>query len=96
LDLLGVKLSLRLVVDAPARLVVDAPAGVLTPEVKAALLAHKPALLARLEQSSPAAPPEVAAACRLERLAQLFAEAARDPYTALEREAISWEGSLRD
>jgi hypothetical protein len=40
LDTLGVRLS--------ARLVVDAPYGVLTPEIKSALSAHKPALLARL------------------------------------------------
>ena len=40
LDRLGVRLSVRLVVDAPV--------GVLTPEVKAALADHKPALLALL------------------------------------------------
>jgi hypothetical protein len=40
LDRLGVKLSLRLVVDAPV--------GVMTEELKAALLAHKPRLLALL------------------------------------------------
>jgi TubC N-terminal docking domain len=40
LERLEVKLSLRLVVDAPA--------GAITPEVKAALADHKPALLARL------------------------------------------------
>jgi hypothetical protein len=40
LDGLGVKLSLRLRVDAPA--------GVITPEVKAELERHKPSLLARL------------------------------------------------
>ena len=40
LDHLGVKLSLRLVVDAPA--------GVMTPEIKTALAAHKPRLLALL------------------------------------------------
>ncbi len=36
----GVKLSLRLVVDAPR--------GVMTDQIKAALAAHKPTLLARL------------------------------------------------
>jgi hypothetical protein len=40
LDVRGVRLT--------ARLEVDAPAGVLTPELRAALSAHKPALLARL------------------------------------------------
>jgi hypothetical protein len=51
LDRLGVKLSLRLVVDAPA--------GVLTPEIKAALAAHKPALLEMLAvvDDRPAGPP---------------------------------------
>jgi hypothetical protein len=46
LDHLGVKLSLRLVVDAPA--------GVMTEEIKAALAAHKPHLLAMLAGESPA------------------------------------------
>jgi hypothetical protein len=50
---LGVRLSLRLVVDAPA--------GVMTPEVIDALKAHKPRLLASLAQSDdqtdPAGPP---------------------------------------
>jgi hypothetical protein len=53
LDRLGVKLSLRLVVDAPA--------GVLTEELKAALAAHKPRLLALLagvdDRTGPAGPP---------------------------------------
>lgn len=40
LDALGVRLSLRLRVDAPR--------GVLTPELTAALAAHKPTLVARL------------------------------------------------
>jgi hypothetical protein len=40
LDRLGVKLSLRLVVDAPT--------GALTPEIKSALVNHKPDLLSRL------------------------------------------------
>ena len=40
LEARGVKLSLRLVVDAPR--------GVLTDQIKTALAAHKPALLARL------------------------------------------------
>jgi hypothetical protein len=46
LDRLGVKLSLRLVVDAPA--------GVMTEEVMAALAAHKLRLLAMLGGESPA------------------------------------------
>jgi hypothetical protein len=40
LDRLGVKLSLKLVVDAPAR--------VISPEIKAALATHKPRLLVLL------------------------------------------------
>ncbi len=40
LEAKGVKLSLRLVVDAPR--------GVMTDQIKTALVAHKPALLARL------------------------------------------------
>ena len=40
LEARGVKLSLRLVVDAPR--------GVVTDQIKTALAAHKPALLARL------------------------------------------------
>jgi hypothetical protein len=40
LETLGVKLSLRLVVDAPR--------GALTEEMRTALVAHKPMLLARL------------------------------------------------
>ena len=40
LEARGVKLSLRLVVDAPR--------GVMTDQIKAALAVHKPALLARL------------------------------------------------
>jgi len=40
LEARGVKLSLRLVVDAPR--------GVMTDQIKAALAAHKPTLLARL------------------------------------------------
>jgi hypothetical protein len=44
LDAGGVSLSLRLVVDAPR--------GVLTEELKAALLAHKPLLLARLGRTA--------------------------------------------
>ena len=46
MDCLGVRLSLRLVVDAPA--------GVMTEEVMAALAAHKPRLLAMLGGESPA------------------------------------------
>ena len=60
LDRLGVRLSLRLVVDAPA--------GVMTRELKAALAAHKPRLLAQLagvdsrahrahDRTDPAGPP---------------------------------------
>src|SRR5262245_42412601 len=52
---LGIKLSLRLRVDAPA--------GVLTEELKAALAAHKPALLSLLagvdDRPGPAGPPAV-------------------------------------
>jgi TubC N-terminal docking domain len=55
LDRLGVKLSLR-----GDRLAVDAPAGVMTEEIKAALAAHKPALLAMLagldDRTDPAGP----------------------------------------
>ena len=40
LDVRGVKLSLRLMVDAPR--------GALTDQIKSALAAHKPSLLARL------------------------------------------------
>jgi tubulysin polyketide synthase-like protein len=40
LDVRGVKLTLRLVVDAPR--------GALTDQIKSALAAHKPSLLARL------------------------------------------------
>jgi hypothetical protein len=50
LERLGVKLSLRLVVDAPA--------GVMTPEVKHALATHKPALLAMLAVGSPPVRPD--------------------------------------
>jgi hypothetical protein len=53
LDRLGVRLSLRLVVDAPA--------GVMTPEILAALVAHKPRLLALLtgvdDRADPTGPP---------------------------------------
>jgi hypothetical protein len=53
LDRLGVRLSLRLVVDAPA--------GVMTGELKSSLAAHKPALLAMLaradDRPGPAGPP---------------------------------------
>jgi hypothetical protein len=45
LDSLGIELSARLDADALARLVVDAPAGVVTPEIRAALANHKPALM---------------------------------------------------
>jgi hypothetical protein len=52
LDRLGVKLSAR-----GDRLHFQAPAGALTPEIKAALVLHKPALLARLEkEASPTRP----------------------------------------
>ena len=56
LDRLGVVLSAR-----GDRLVIDAPAGALTPEIKAALATHKPALLARLADPpwSPRRPPAV-------------------------------------
>jgi site-specific DNA-methyltransferase (adenine-specific) len=47
LDRLGVRLSLR-----GDRLVADAPAGSLTGEIKAALLAHKPALVALLARGN--------------------------------------------
>lgn len=53
LDRLGVKLSLRLVVDAPA--------GVMTPEIKAALAVYKPRLAATLaavdDRTDPDRPP---------------------------------------
>jgi hypothetical protein len=50
LDRLGVKLSLQLVVGAPA--------GAMTPEVKHALATHKPALLAMLAVGSPPVRPD--------------------------------------
>jgi hypothetical protein len=50
LDRLGVKLSIRLVVDAPA--------GAMTPEVKDALATHKPTLLALLAIGSPLVHPD--------------------------------------
>jgi hypothetical protein len=56
LDRLGVQLTLRLVVDAPA--------GVLTAEIKTSLAAHKPRLLAMLagadDQVKPQPQPAVA------------------------------------
>ncbi len=81
LDRLGVSLSLRLVVDAPV--------GVMTPEVKSALLAHKPALLALLVATPPAPPPEVfvASPALLARFAALAALPA-DDYDREERAAI--------
>jgi hypothetical protein len=50
LDHLGVNLSVRLVVDAPA--------GAMTPEVKEALATHKPTLLALLALGLPAVHPD--------------------------------------
>jgi TubC N-terminal docking domain len=50
LDRLGVNLSIRLVVDAPA--------GAMTPEVKNALATHKPTLLALLAIGSPPVHPD--------------------------------------
>jgi hypothetical protein len=50
LERLGVKLSLRLVVDAPA--------GAMTPEVKEALATHKPSLLVLLTSGSPTVRPD--------------------------------------
>lgn len=44
LDALGVRLSVRLVVDAPR--------GVLTPEIRDALAVHKPLLLLRLSREA--------------------------------------------
>jgi TubC N-terminal docking domain len=50
LDALGVKLTLRVVVEAPA--------GVLTPEIREALKTHKPGLVARLAMAEVPAIPE--------------------------------------
>jgi TubC N-terminal docking domain len=50
LERLGVKLSLRVVVDAPA--------GAITPELKEALATHKPALLALLVRVPPPVHPD--------------------------------------
>src|SRR5262245_12603834 len=67
LDRCGVRLSSRSVAGAPPKLVVDAPAGVLTEELKAALVECKATLLARLAvepgpTEGPAAEPEAPAA----------------------------------
>jgi hypothetical protein len=108
----GIRLSLRLVVDAPR--------GVLTEEIKAALAAHKARLVSRLaaaDAHGAGRPPlyiweELSAwrwggstdptpgividrpdpVGRAERLARIFSEAGRDPYTAAERLAIQGEG----
>jgi hypothetical protein len=55
LDMVGVRLSLRLVVDAPRGVLTP---EILTPEIKAALQAHKPALLALLSSVDDLAKPE--------------------------------------
>jgi hypothetical protein len=65
---LGVNLSLRLVADAPP--------GALTPELKAALKAHKPALVARLasadvrDDPKPSAPSQAKGAISWDELAR--------------------------
>ena len=97
----GIKLAVRLVVDAPR--------GVLTPEIKAALVTHRPALIARLIRNVP--PPRGASWERLaslrwgpavgdptpglivdrsdpERLRAALAELENDPDAIAEREAI--------
>jgi hypothetical protein len=107
---LGIRLS--------ARLVVDAPLGALTPDLVDALAAHKPALLARLAEAQGSDRPRWADLSRwrwspnvgdpepglrvdrpdpeslVERLARVFAEAAADPYAVAERDAIQCEGEL--
>ncbi len=52
LERLGVRLSF-----SGDKLVADAPLGAVTPEIKTALLIHKPALLALLACGPPPAPP---------------------------------------
>jgi len=106
LEARGVKLSLRLVVDAPR--------GALTDVVKTALAAHKPALLARLGRDAqwealatqrwgpalndptPGDPPGALIDRPLSqdpaRLKAVFEGADRnDPYALAEREAIQTE-----
>jgi TubC N-terminal docking domain len=77
----GVKLSLRLVVDSPR--------GVMTDQIKTALAAHKPHLLARLGRD---AQWEQLAAQRWEpALNDPTPEGAPDSYAIAEREAIQTE-----
>jgi hypothetical protein len=81
-----VRLSLRLVVDAPR--------GVLSEQFKAALIAHKPTLLARLGRE---AQWESLAALRWGPANDTQTDAAEngpDPYAKAEREAIRSEPSL--
>jgi hypothetical protein len=102
LEARGVRLSLRLVVDAPR--------GAITPELRDALTAHKPLLLHRLGREAawgvlsaqrwgqaqgdpepgididPGTPTPTA-----EALGRIMVQGAADPYAAAEREAIQNE-----
>src|SRR5436305_403845 len=83
LDARGIKLALRLVVDAPR--------GVMTQELRNALATYKPSLLARLGRE---AEWEYLATLRWGPAQDNETEAAEDgadPYTIAEREAIQSE-----
>src|SRR5271166_6958992 len=81
LEARGVKLSLRLVVDAPR--------GVVTDQIKTALAAHKPTLLARLGRD--AQWEQLAAQRWGPALNDPTPEGAPDSYAIAEREAIQTE-----
>ena len=85
LNSLGIKLSLRLVVDAPA--------GVMTTELRGALATHKPRLLALLSgvgSSIDPAPPD-----RFQDLRERLAAMPVDDYAVEERAAImEFDGGL--
>jgi hypothetical protein len=81
LDARGVRLS--------ARLVVDAPAGVLTPELRDALAAHKPLLLQRIVRGMVWA--ELSGWRWGPALPDTAAIDGPDPYAAAERAAIQAE-----
>ena len=79
-DCLGARLSLR-----GDRLAVDAPTGALTPEIKASLADHKPALLALLADPGP---PPVTAAAQSDR--SMAGRVARALGTTRERPRGCW------